>query len=533
MSQKMFSSEVEGGKFLVSIDVIQDAFGATAKTSSTYQLHTNPSGIKVLAFNCLSDYKIRFRNGEDLVSSDKHKVVDFISTKLHPKLSINKAAVELFELHFKELSELSNQFINEPLVVTGCGLGGYLAILYTLLHQHYADVEESKGSKTTKRPICITFGSPLLGNQHLQGAISERPQWKSSFLNVVAKTDFLASFFSSNSQYKPFGTFLFCTESGGHTAFEDQDAILAVLDAMVSPNAGNDQTHDYSKELVSIRKKILYRGPSDFSESHLSPLRTGILFQFQEIGMLHNILNDFIDKIEKKQVKMIKMKNVYEPARKLNDTKINLTLMEWYMKTRRSKGGYYDAYKNADITDKFESKDVIIKLQRFQEQYWKETVKNSDLMSRMRWLYNGTNYRRIMEPLDIADYYKSGRKNYIANRPEHFELLQKLSEDEKKVRMKAASLTVDSCFWAHVEEALISLTDLKNGDLSSTTTDTDQFDFEVYLLGAINEKSLSPDVFLEGSSLMKWWSEYDAYKGSSGNAELARYMKNERYKSYQ
>ncbi|CAI9283275.1 unnamed protein product [Lactuca saligna] len=247
MSQKMFNSEVEVGKFLGSITVVQDAYGAISQTSSTYQLHTSPSGIKVLAFNCFSDYTLRFRNGEDLVSSDKHKVVDFVSTNVNPKLSINKVVVELFELPFKELSELSNQVYlyfsrfktqdQIPLVVTGCDLGGYLAILNTLLHQHYTDFEESNGSKIVKRPICITFGLPLISNQHLQGAISELPQWKSSFLNVVAKPDLLISFFSSTSQYMSFDTFLFCAKSGGHTAFEDQDMILAFLDGMVSSNA--------------------------------------------------------------------------------------------------------------------------------------------------------------------------------------------------------------------------------------------------------------------------------------------------------
>ncbi|KAI3500108.1 hypothetical protein L1887_35924 [Cichorium endivia] len=121
-----------------------------------------------------------------------------------------------------------------PLVITGQGLGGNLAILFTLLHLHAINVEETKNSETTKLPLCLTFGSPLVGDEALQCAISEHPQWKSSFLNMVVKTDPVASFFKSNSPYKPFGTFLFCTESGGHTAFEDQDTILAVLDAMES-----------------------------------------------------------------------------------------------------------------------------------------------------------------------------------------------------------------------------------------------------------------------------------------------------------
>ncbi|KAL7604518.1 senescence-associated carboxylesterase 101 [Lactuca sativa] len=544
MSQKMFNSEVEVGKFLGSIHVIQDAYRAISQTSSTYQLHTSPSGIKVLAFNCLSDYTIPFRKGEDLVSSDNHKVVEFISTKVNPKISINKAAVELFELHFNELSELSNQLINDQLVVTGCGLAGYLAILYTLLHQHYADLKESNGSKTAKRPICITFGSPLIGNQHLQGAISERPQWKSSFLNVVAKTDLLASFFSSTSQYKPFGTFLFCTESGGHTAFEDQDAILAVLDAMVSPNAGNYQMHDYSKELGSIRKTVLYRGGSKFKESNLTLLRAGIVFQFQEIGALNDISNDLIEKMEKKQTRMIiKSRNVYEPTKKLNDMKIILTYIEWYMKTRRLTGGYYDSYKNAESTNELKGKNEAIIHQLKLNQYWKKTVEENDLVPqkegaklRKRWLYAGTNYRRIVEPLDIADHYKRGKTNYMAIRPNHYKLLEKWSEEEKKGRKpsdpktKAASLTEDSCFWAHVEEALISLRDLRNGDPNNIATDIEKF--EVYVWHSIKDFSVSPEIFVEGSSFMKWWSEYKGYKGSSYDSVLARYMNDKNYISY-
>nr|GEY50262.1 senescence-associated carboxylesterase 101-like [Tanacetum cinerariifolium] len=53
--------------------------------------------------------------------------------------------------------------------------------------------------------------------------------------------DRVACYFSSESQYKPLGTSLFCTESGGHTAFEDQDPVMAVLKAMESSDdvAGN------------------------------------------------------------------------------------------------------------------------------------------------------------------------------------------------------------------------------------------------------------------------------------------------------
>ncbi|KAI3768677.1 hypothetical protein L2E82_19507 [Cichorium intybus] len=551
MNHKLFSSEVELGKFIGSIGVIPDAYRAISETSSTFELHTTPTGIKVLAFDSFGDYSDRFHNREfNLVSSEGHEAFDFILTKVNPKFSINKAALELFEHHFVSLLQLRNQFIDShcPLVVTGRGLGGYLAILFALLHHHAIDVEESNGSKTPKRPICITFGSPLLGDDRLQHAISEHPQWKSCFLNIVAKTDPLASFFSSNTLYKPFGTFLFCAESGGHTVFEDEVSVFIVLDAMASSNVGNSQTHDYTNELGFIRRKALYRGTCELGQINLNSLRFGIMSQFQEVGVLNDIPIKMIAKIEDKRTRMIKTKrkvNTYEPTKKLNDMKISLTYMEWYMKSRRSKGGYYDAYKlNAKTKNEIESRTKIITHQGFLNQYWKKIVEETNRMPqkeganlRRRWLYCGTNYRRIVEPLDIADHYRRGKTNYMAYRSNHYKLLEKWANDEKKNRQpterktKAACLTEDSCFWAYVEEALILLEKLKNRDPNNIAMEIEEF--EVYVLGAIKDFSVSPDVFLEGSSLMKWWSEYRTYKGSSYRSEFAQYMNDGRYTSYQ
>ncbi|GKB47211.1 senescence-associated carboxylesterase 101-like protein, partial [Tanacetum coccineum] len=164
--------------FQGSVDVIPDAYRAISKTTSAYQIYTNPSGIQFLAFNVLPDYTTQFLTGEfDLVSSDDYNVVDFISSKLNPSFLINKAAVILFELLVHELSQLENQLIYKPLVVTGRSLGGYLAILFSLWLQHAVDMKESHGYRNNKRPICITFGSPLVGDGALQRAISEHPQW--------------------------------------------------------------------------------------------------------------------------------------------------------------------------------------------------------------------------------------------------------------------------------------------------------------------------------------------------------------------
>ncbi|KAJ0799951.1 putative carboxylesterase [Helianthus annuus] len=497
--------------FLGSIDVIQDAYQAIADLTSAYEISTGRSGNKILAFNCSPEYTSRFLRGEfNFISSEKLPLIDFISTKVNSSFLINEAAVELFQHIGADLKELENKHINTSLIITGSGLGGYIAILSTLRLHDAIDVEEANGSKKTKRPICITFGSPFIGDINLQRAIEERLQLKLSYLNVVAKEDPVASFFSSNTPYKPLGTSLFCTESGGHAAFEDQDLILQALDAMKLRNAG-------------------------------------ITFQLKEVGVLDDVTSDEIGRMEKKRIEMIRRKNVrqaYDPSKKLNDMKISLTYMEWYMKGARMNVDYYDMYRYPKTFHEINQQQIVMRHQHRLNHYWKKTVEENYRMPqiegaklRNRWISGATNYRRIVEPLDIALYYDRGNQNYIKHRPNHYKLLEKwLVEDKKnsksseEIRHKAASLTEDSCFWAYVEEALISLRDLVNEGLFDTEQKLEEF--EAYVMRLIENYSVSPDIFLEGSSFMKWWNEYKAEKGTAYASELAQYMNTESYKSY-
>ncbi|KAK1432816.1 hypothetical protein QVD17_09717 [Tagetes erecta] len=544
-SKIMFRSEVELGKFLGSADIIPDAYRAIREMKAT----TTRSGIDILAINFSDnlDYMTRFFDGDlDLVPSQNVESLDFIATKLNASFSINKAAVELFQHLSDALKQLEDMYINTPVIITGSGLGGYLAILSTLRLHHTIDVEESNGSKTTKRPICITFGTPLVGDASFQSAIAERPQWVSSFLNVVANEDPLCSFLASENLYKPFGTFLFCTKSGDHAAFDDHESILQVLDAMKSLNAGSTYNYYYDRILSYMRDKMLYRGAFELGEFNMNLLREGITLQLNEVCVLGDISNEQIEEMEKKQINMSKRKNIdnhYKDIERLNESKISMTYMEWYMKTRKTKGGYYDSYKNT-TRDENESKQELEIHKGRLEQYWKDIVVKKGLMPqkedaklRKRWLLSGNNYRRIVEPLDIARHYELKKGNYLKNRPKHYELLEKWLEEyvtesnlSEKTRNEAASLTEDSCFWAHVEEASILLTELVNG--RSTDVEKELEKFEAYVMGEINNYSVSPDVFEEKSSLMKWWNEYKVYKGNAYASEFMQYMNHGSYKQY-
>ncbi|MFS7970667.1 putative carboxylesterase [Helianthus anomalus] len=143
------------------------------------------------------------------------------------------------------------------------------------------------------------------------------------------------------------------------------------------------------------------------------------------------------------------------------------------MKTRKEKCGYYDSYRYAKTKDEIKGRQKIIIHKAHLNEYWKKMVEEKDQMPqkegtklRKHWFYDGTNYRRLVEPLDIAERYKNGKTNYIKDTSDHYKLLERWSDEDKKIskasevkRNKATSLTEDSCFWAHVDEALISLKD--------------------------------------------------------------------------
>lgn len=92
--------------------------------------------------------------------------------------------------------------------------------------------------------------------------------------------------------------------------------------------------------------------------------------------------------------------------------------MEWYMKANRIKQGYYDSYKKTSKNK--EEKEIIINSKNMLNQFWTKFVQYKHLMPQEdirfhnRWLYSETNYRRIVEPLDIVDHYQKETQTILS-----------------------------------------------------------------------------------------------------------------------
>ncbi|KAJ9683495.1 hypothetical protein PVL29_019182 [Vitis rotundifolia] len=455
-----------------------------------------------------------------------------------------------------QLTEIEGQ-----LIITGHSLGGSVASLFTLW------LLDGNLLKPKCRPFCITFGSPLIGDFGLQHSI-----WNSFFLHVVSNQDPVPGLFlpsgrgrstptSSHSQttgYKPFGTYFLCSELGC-ACFDYPDLILGLLKVISSEVAGGSQDVDYGGILRNLKERAICKGLPQVGERFADPFSAGIIMELETIGfnqtklLQHNIdINAVIRKMEA-EARILSQKNKASDAKKLNDIKRDMTQIEWYKKNSKVLNtGYYDCFKNQgskrDISvEQFRGnltmywEDMVAQLQRKPE---KEGAK-----FRTRWLYAGTVYRRMVEPLDIAAFYREGGTDYINNgRSPHYKLLQQWYEEDVKPpsrdkldskKQKVSSiLTEDSCFWAHVEEAILSCELLKSANctLEQGKSSWDNLvKFEEYVMEQINNYAVSPEIFLGESSFMKWWGLYEGYidtRSNSHRSPLISFMKNRSYRQY-
>ncbi|KAE8037094.1 hypothetical protein FH972_009717 [Carpinus fangiana] len=249
---------------------------------------------------------------------------------------------------------------------------------------------------------------------------------------------------------------------------------------------------DYKNIVEQLNGNVICKDSTKVDERIAQPLQAGIITQLEAIGLgrpqvqqQSNVdIYTLIKNTERQERKWLMRRREAYDSSFLNEMKANMTQLEWYKKCCEDEEiAYYDRFKNA--------------------------------------LDSGTNYRRMVESLDIAEYYLDGKTDYMAKgRSKHYTLLEKwLSEDVKpaasrpnnsKKQKLADGLTEDSCFWAYVEEAHISCNVLLgNGE----SNDMDKHKrslivFEADVMGMLKNYAVSPEIFFRRSSFMKWWKDY-------------------------
>lgn len=170
-----------------------------------------------------------------------------------------------------------------PYIITGHCLGGSIASLFTLWNLNMLDA-------TTKTlPLCITFGSPLLGDSDFQQSVSQYSTWNSCFLHVVHKDDcfptlFLHSPTTNPSQYKPFSTYLLCSESGG-ACFEAHESVMELLMLEIVVGNRESQSVDYKNAIGSLEQRLIHDDCSWLNGQEADSYKAGVTTQVISVGL--------------------------------------------------------------------------------------------------------------------------------------------------------------------------------------------------------------------------------------------------------
>ncbi|KAF8087051.1 hypothetical protein N665_0601s0017 [Sinapis alba] len=455
---------------------------------------------------------------------------------------------------------------SQRIVFTGHSSGGATAILATVWYLETYFTKQSGGFPFPE-PLCVTFGAPLVGDyvfNHALGrenwsrffvnfvtrfdivprimlapeastkqalpyalsrldhtaSIQENDQSIAGFSAIVMKDTeiaarqsaceligdggnaFLETFssFLELSPYKPAGTFVFSTGTR-LVLMNNSDAILQIL--FYASQSSNEQElslrsirdhHSYEEMVHSMGKKVVNQLPLGGGASALSDLR----LTTSDRECVHAAFE-----AEKKRVD--NQSNIDAKQSKIVE-KLEWIENEYKPRCRALAKGYYDSFKKSPEKEDFTANvtraelagsfdDVLGLLKKCQ---LPDGFEGSSV-----WIKLATRYRRLMEPLDIANYHRHLKNEdtgiYMEKgRPNRYKHAQRLyKHDLLKTGRTAEEIEVSSlgsCFWAEVEE-------LRGKEYDEATVKK----LEWLVQGWIKDEEVDEHIFLEGSTFRKWW----------------------------
>lgn len=350
-------------------------------------------------------------------------------------------------------------------------------------------------------------------------------------LHYVENTARLLPNVTTNS-FVPFGNFMFCSNDGA-VCIDDTQAVVRMLHltfASGSPSSSIDDHLEYESYVEKISLQFLNGKEEELCESNT--YEAGVTLASHSILSCH-------EPMVKPAKDCLKMARRIGRTPNLNSASLAIGLskiaplraqIEWY-KTLCDESddqlGYYDSFKLRGVS----KRDFKVFMNRVKlGEFWNNVIdmleKNQlphDFQKRAKWVYASQSYKLLVEPLDIAEYYRSGdhrkKGHYLKHgRERRYEIFDKWwrerdiygeNENNTNKRSKFASLTQDSCFWAKVEEAREWVKNVRS------ESDPRQLDvlwaniekFEQYAGGMVERKEVSIDVLAKNSSYMAFVEE--------------------------
>ncbi|XP_058180503.1 protein EDS1L-like [Rhododendron vialii] len=502
---------------------------------------------------------------------------------------VNEAFFRRFEVILRKTSfekEVKKAVTEKKQIVfAGHSSGGPMAILATFWFLE----EYIRKSSNPTTPLCVTFGSPLVGDRIIPHAL-RRENWDTYFIHFVMRYDIVprlmlaplssiggelqpvlhffnprslyfgndsvamaeeasifflkvmrnvssvASHIACNlmgstyplletltsfiepSPYRPFGTYVFCTGNGKLVVAKNSDAVSQILfyscqlqcEAEIKEVAGKSLKEHlgYENELQgSLEMQNVAYLDDHFKEL---PLSSNASIE-GEMGNLNTALNDL--GVSTRGRLCLRAAGELEKQKQGNQDKINRNKTEiekrlrsiWKYQSEREvrKVGYYDSFKLQNDVEDFHANVNRLELAGMWDEII-EMLKKYELPGEFEgqedWIKLGTEYRRLVEPLDIANFYRHLKNDdtgpyMFKGRPKRYKYTQRWREHAERMGKGSSS---ESCFWATVEELRSSNKKFEEMKEEIVQLETDLFKW-------LNHEEIGKDVILDESTFSKWW----------------------------
>lgn len=342
------------------------------------------------------------------------------------------------------------------------------------------------------------------------------------------------SAFVKLSPYRPFGTYCFFTRKGRLVNFKNSDAILHLLFYCFQLNPELELAEDGSlkehllydtkvKEYLELQNFVdvdyLETVPLSINDALSNDRQAfGVNFEDLELNVEARLRLRAAGELEKQKQKNQEKADasfckIQEALRCLND----------YRATCELRGlGYYDTFKLQKDPDDFNANVKRLELAGLWDEILemlRRYVLPDSFESRAEWVRLGTTYRQMVEPLDIANYYRHSKNEdtgpYITNgRPKRYKCVQRWLEQSQRM---ATGSSLESCFWAMVEDLC---TDSSNNKPYEDVREK-VLELEREVLRWTTNEKLGRDVLLQSSTFVKWWKTLpDYHKSESCIASL-------------
>uniref|UniRef100_A0A1D1XGX1 Glycerol-3-phosphate acyltransferase n=1 Tax=Anthurium amnicola TaxID=1678845 RepID=A0A1D1XGX1_9ARAE len=322
------------------------------------------------------------------------------------------------------------------------------------------------------------------------------------------------------SPYRPFGEYVFCTSDRSPVVVKNSEAVLQLLLYALQP--GHEQevveaAHGSVKEHLVYESAMQknFKMPDVVYLDHLDAVPPSLSDAgSEEIQLVGTLFEDL--RLSAEARLCLHAAGEQEKQRQRNLVTVDTTyskivdalrFLSEYQERCMNRGlGYYDTFKVQNHSDDFNANVKRMELAGLWDQIV-EMVRRYELPcsfeSQEKWVNLGTCYRRLVEPLDIANYYRHAKNEdtgpyLLKGRPSRYKYTQAWLEYTHQMPRGSSS---ESCFWAKVEELCIGSNKGKPYlEMEGRITELEEEAKHWRSRGLLKE-----DVFLEDSTFVKWW----------------------------